>query len=417
MRARLFRGLVVILLAASSCGSYSQIAPAPLPLHSAVQDKDFYLLSLLQTDTATHKALSADTELKEISAERARSLALSRRTCKEVSCMLKALLWTDEEIDAVSLALERLYRSDVSLQTSVDARLRRSGAYAAYQKQAGAELLMNAWQICARGLNDVISVYGEGSAPRYPLIDSASVDLQSSDFKRNMEPVLLKISTGDPADNLFFEPSLTTALELLNLNHRDEAGRLEPMENGVNEAAVKAIPSIAWKNYAYSVIVVPGAGPGDPDTTLSEAGRRRTELAAKAYQAGEAPFIMVSGGYVHPSQTRFSEAIEMKKALLNDYHVPETAILVDPHARHTTTNMRNAAREIYRYGMPMSKPALVVSDAAQTTYIAGQSFADRCMKELGYVPYRLGKRLSDTSLVFFPTPQSLEQDPMDPLDP
>jgi hypothetical protein len=417
MRAQLFRGFVAILLAASSCRSNSQIAQTPLPLHSAVQDKDFYLLSLLQTDTATRKAVSADAELTEVSAERSRLLALSMRTCKEVSCTLKTLLWTDEEIGAVSLALERLYRSDASLRTLTDARLRRSGAYATYQKQAGAELLINAWQSCAHGLNDVISVYGEGSAPRYPVIDSASVDLQSSDFKQKMEPVLLKVSTGAPADNLFFEPSLTTALELLNLNHRDEAGRLEPMETGVNEAAVKTIPSIAWKNYAYSVIVVPGAGPNEPDTALSEAGRRRTELAAKAYQAGEAPFIMVSGGYVHPSQTRFAEAIEMKKALLNDYHVPETAILVDPHARHTTTNMRNAAREIYRYGIPMSKPALVVSDVAQTTYIAGQTFADRCMKELGYVPYKLGKRLSDTSLVFFPMEESLEQDPMDPLDP
>jgi hypothetical protein len=417
MRTQLFRGFVVILLAASSCRSYSQIAPTPLPLHSAVQDKDFYLLSLLQGDSATHKVLSADAALKEISAERARSLALAMRTCKEVSCTLKALLWTDEEIGAVSLALEHLYRSDASLRTLMDARLRRSGAYAVYQKQAGAELMRNAWQICALGLNDVISVYGEGGVPRYPLIDSASVDLHSSDFNQSMEPVLLKISTGDSASNLFFEPSLVTALELLKLNHRDEAGRLEPMETGVNEAAVKTIPSIVWKKYSYSVIVVPGAGPNDPDTALSETGRRRTELAAKAYQAGEAPFILVSGGYVHPSQTRFSEAMEMKKALLNDYHVPEAAILVDPHARHTTTNMRNAAREIYRYGMPMSKAGMIVSDAAQTTYIAGQAFADRCTKELGYVPYKLGERLSDTSLVFFPMQESLEQDPMDPLDP
>jgi hypothetical protein len=35
-----------------------------------------------------------------------------------------------------------------------------------------------------------------------------------------------------------------------------------------------------------------------------------------------------SGG-LHPSQTRFAEALKMKKALLTDYHVPETAILID----------------------------------------------------------------------------------------
>ena len=90
---------------------------------------------------------------------------------------------------------------------------------------------------------------------------------------------------------------------------------------------------------------------------------------------------------------------------------------VDPHARHTTTNMRNAAREIYRYGIPMSKPALVVSDSAQVSYIASQPFADRCLKELGYVPYQIVKRASDTSLVFLPRMDSLQQDPLEPLDP
>jgi hypothetical protein len=165
------------------------------------------------------------------------------------------------------------------------------------------------------------------------------------------------------------------------------------------------------------VVVVPGAGPGDRDTPLSPSGRKRTQLAAEAYHAGEAPFILVSGGYVHPSQTRFSEALEMKKALLQDYNVPGSAILVDPHARHTTTNMRNAVREMFRYGVPMNKPALVISDAAQIGYIAAQSLADRCLKELGYVPYRIVSRPSDTSLVFLPLIESLEQDPMEPLDP
>jgi hypothetical protein len=162
---------------------------------------------------------------------------------------------------------------------------------------------------------------------------------------------------------------------------------------------------------------LPGAGPGDPNIALSDARRRRTLLAAEACHAGKAPFILVSGGYVHPSQTRFAEAIEMKKALLEDYHVPEAAILVDPHARHTTSNMRDAAREMYHYNMPMNKAAPVVSDAAQIGYIAGRPFADRCLKELGYLPYQIVNRPSDTTLVFLPMAESLQQDPLDPLDP
>jgi hypothetical protein len=204
---------------------------------------------------------------------------------------------------------------------------------------------------------------------------------------------------------------------LLSLNHRDEAGRLEPMESGVNEAALQSIPSIPWSKFEYSVIVVPGAGPEDPDTALSEEGRARVTLAAEAYHAGKAPFILLSGGYVHPAQTRFAEAVEMKKVLLADYHIPEAALLVDPHARHTTTNMRNAAREIYRYHMPMNKAALVVSDAEQSGYIASQSFADRCLKELGYLPYQIVGRPLPTSVSFLPQMDSLQLDPLDPLDP
>jgi hypothetical protein len=107
----------------------------------------------------------------------------------------------------------------------------------------------------------------------------------------------------------------------------------------------------------------------------------------------------------------------MKKALLRDYHVPGEAILVDPHARHTTTNMRNAAREIYRYNMPMNKPALVVSDPLQIAYILSQPFADRCRDELGYVPYQIIRRHSETGIVFLPRVESLQQNPIDPLDP
>ena len=65
----------------------------------------------------------------------------------------------------------------------------------------------------------------------------------------------------------------------------------------------------------------------------------------------------------------------------------------------------------------MNKSALVISDTAQISYIAGQPFADRCLRELGYLPYRVLSQPASTSLVFLPMEESLEQDPMDPLDP
>jgi hypothetical protein len=411
------RLLVATAILGGARSSWGEPTPKPLVLHAALQDKSFYLLSTLQSDPEVRKVLSQDQVLAQVSAERQWFLSQALETCKENACRVHAFLWTDEEIRSVSFALARIYKKNASVRKLVGKDLRPSGTYVLYEKQEGAILLVNAWQICARGLNDIISVYGEGLAPRYPKIDSVSFNVNSADFQSRVVALLKEQPVETHAPQLFFESSLGAALQLLSLNHRDEACRLEPMEKGVNEAAVKAIPSLPWSKYLYSVIVVPGAGPNDPDTPISAAARARVALAAEAYHAGKAPLILLSGGYVHPVQTRFAEAIEMKKVLLVEYHVPEAAVLVDPHARHTTTNMRNAAREIYRYHVPMNKPALVVSDAAQTGYIAGQPFADRCLKELGYLPYRIVSRPSQTSLVFLPQIGSLQQDPLDPLDP
>jgi hypothetical protein len=409
--------LAALAILSGAAFSWGEPTPKPLALHAALQDKDFYLLSTLQTDPEVRKVLLRDQTLAQVSAERQWFLSQALTSCKDNACRVHAFLWTDEEISSVSFALARIYKESAPMRTLVEKNLRPSGAYVLYEKQDGASLLLNAWQICGRGLNDILSVYGEGLAPRYPKIDSASFDISSADFQSRVAALMKEPLVEPHAPPLFFEPSLSAALQLLSLNHRDEASRLEPMEEGVNEASVKAIFSLTWSKYLYSVIVVPGAGPSDADTPISAVGRARVALAAEAYHAGKAPLILLSGGYVHPAQTRFAEAIEMKKVLLAEYHVPEAAVLVDPHARHTTTNMRNAAREIYRYHIPMDKPALVVSDPAQTGYIAGQPFADRCLKELGYLPYQIVSRPSETSLVFLPQIESLQQDPLDPLDP
>src|SRR5262249_52449982 len=146
-------------------------------------------------------------------------------------------------------------------------------------------------------------------------------------------------------------------------------------------------------------------------------GKLRLRIAARRYHEGKAPFLIVSGGYVHPNQTPWSEAVEMKKALIAEFNVPADAILIDPHARHTTTNMRNAARQMYRYGIPFDKKALVSTDEYQSAYIESAVFADRCRKELGYLPYSISSRTSLHDLEFVPSIESLHIDPRDPLDP
>ena len=48
------------------------------------------------------------------------------------------------------------------------------------------------------------------------------------------------------------------------------------------------------------------------------------------FRQKKAPFILVSGGNVHPNLTPYNEALEMKMALMREFGVPENAILVDP---------------------------------------------------------------------------------------
>jgi hypothetical protein len=56
-----------------------------------------------------------------------------------------------------------------------------------------------------------------------------------------------------------------------------------------------------------------------------------------------------------------------------------------------------------------------VTDKSQTDFI--MTMDGRCEKELKYVPYKLGKRISETEVEFYPLIESLQIDADEPLDP
>lgn len=107
----------------------------------------------------------------------------------------------------------------------------------------------------------------------------------------------------------------------------------------------------------------------------------------------------------------------MKKELMGRYLIPESALIIEPHARHTTTNFRNAARLMFKYGIPTDKKALCTTTVDQSIYITDMDFDQRCIKVLGYMPYRLGDRLNRNDIEFYPLKTSLFVDNTDPLDP
>jgi hypothetical protein len=105
------------------------------------------------------------------------------------------------------------------------------------------------------------------------------------------------------------------------------------MAAGANQQAFTKVSTTKWLAYPYSHILVPGAGPDNSITPLSGEGMLRCRSAARAYYAGEAPFIVVSGGNVHPYKTKYNVAVEMRKYMIAKLHVPAYALMIDPHAR------------------------------------------------------------------------------------
>ncbi len=105
----------------------------------------------------------------------------------------------------------------------------------------------------------------------------------------------------------------------------------------------------------FSLIIVPGYTPrfGWRDG-LHPKNIERLERARLDLELGAAPTILVSGAAVHSAD---NEALLMREWLLAR-HVRQDQILIEPFARHTTTNLRNAGRMMHALG---AKEALVIS--------------------------------------------------------
>lgn len=267
------------------------------------------------------------------------------------------------------------------------------------------------------GLNGILSVYGVGLPPRYPAIDGP-VEGEGSPRLAQLNAdamTLARAEEGDPS--VAFDPSIALALALLDANNRDDAAAFEPLDTSLNAAALARAAKTDWTRYRYSAIIVPGIGPDDLVTPLSARGKLNVRMAAQRFADGAAPFIIVSGGPVHPRGTTTAEAIEMRRALVDRYGISADRIVVEPYARHTTTNLRNATRRLIAMKAPLDRDVLIVTNPAQSQYIESADFKARSLRDLGYEPGKIGTRLSPTDLTFRPTSRSTLIDPMDPLDP
>ena len=327
-----------------------------------------------------------------------RARAARIAACGDVpACVVEATMWSDQDRAAVAAAVARLGKTGVRQNADLSAA-------------AGVDQELEA-------LNVVLRVYGLGLPGRYPKIDGPVFPTDTPFFADSVKVAIDTARAASAARPDTITASVRLAVALLDANDATAATRFDPLDQRENAGAHAMAARTNWSAYRYSLLIVPGVGPEDSATVLSPRSKLHALLAAQRYRRGLAPFILVSGSAVHPRGTRFVEAVEIRRALVERYGIPADRVILEPYARHTTTNLRNATRRMVALGIPLDRPTLIVTDAEQSKYIESQTFTDRNRAELGYLPGEVGRRLSVFDLEFRPSRLSLRQDPRDPLDP
>lgn len=164
----------------------------------------------------------------------------------------------------------------------------------------------------------------------------------------------------------------------------------------LNAPALAALPPLRARPSEFDCLIIPGFTPrltlSPRDGALHGKAAARCREAADELARGVAPVAIVSGGAVHGAD---NEALLMREALLAHGVSPER-ILIEPCARHTTTNLRNAGRIMLALGM--ARALVVTSDAPwislgasrflEQSYYLGwprlSTFHLRCRATLGY---------------------------------
>jgi len=390
-------------------------------LHSGnlVADKNFYLLTVIDQTLVVKSLIAQDSYFKRLKEDR---IALIKShvsdSCKYPLSLVGGFKYTKDDSAKMAEAILGLYhKHTIAFDQMIDSHLRPSGYYQRFAPLSNPELLVKALGQYIYGINYIIDQFGLGKKMRYPRIDSPNYVVNSQYYRMVEKDIFALLDEQTDQMSLFYHPSLAVAIHLMDANDRDEPARFEPMEQGENKKAVAKIKITQWNKYPYAAIVIPGNGPELTTTPISPDNKIHCDVAAMRYLRGMAPFIITSGGYCYPFRGPYCEAIQMKKYLMERYHIPADAIIIDPHARHTTTNIRNADRLMIRYGIPLDKPDLFVTSKSQHDYSANNHFDERNIRELGYMPYRDKKSISNHDIVFYPVMESLHMDPLDPLDP
>jgi hypothetical protein len=391
---------------------------------AAIQKKIFLAFDAMESSPAIAKMVAQDPTLKTLSSNRVAAIKQAIATCDpNTDCTVAPFKFSDEEIAAVGKQLSELCKEHPEMKEWVISRIRNSHRFPLYEKLSDEDLIARVWTDEASAVNQIIDVYAEGAMPPAngggrgpgtgagrgtatpPVPRSFTLyDVKSAPYGQLLNTLARNIIDAEHS-GLFFAPSMQFSVYLLDANEAYKVAAYEPLELGENAAVLKYIKTIKWDSYPYSLIMVPGKGPVISGVALSPLGKTHLRIAVARWRAKQAPIILLSGGFVHPDHTTFSEALEMKKSLIADFGIPESALMVDPYARSTATNFRNTARLIIQSGIPVTKPTLVTTDASQALGIVARTTFGRVTS------------ISPLDIEFVISPDSMQVNWRDPLDP
>lgn len=386
---------------------------------SKVQDRNFYLFTLIEALQEVSQVIASDAIFSDyLDTSKAKLKAVLEASNPTAQSYANTLKFSEDEIIALSNNFKELVQNSTVVHDIVENHMGPSGAFQQFSDVTNSyRVIQLAFIEAAHGINNIIDVYVAGQDPKYPDIDKVSFDVTSGAYLSKLKTEVEALDQEN--HSLFFQPFLQFALSALALNDRDEAGRYYPLKEGENKAAYDYLQTIDWDQFEYSLALALGDGPDEPDDepNISVGGKRNADQAVTLYQQGKAPLIVLSGGHVKPFQVPYSEGIEMKKYVMENYDIPENRILVETQARHTTTNMRNTGRLIFRYGIPSDKKAVVTSAESHINTIESSNFNERALREMNHIPAEIHNRVSEIYLEFTPKIEVLHLDSSDPLDP
>lgn len=388
-----------------------------MPFPETLETLNFPLPALLRAAPGWASDLLADKTLVTLFTDRTARASGAAECPNKPACLADAWIWTVDDIAAVAVSLRRILAQPDRVEALVTNHMRPSGRFARHAGLPDAEFLAAAWADTAAGINNIISVYAKGTPPRYPLIDAMIFDSEDRGFVGSLIAHSQVTAASTQDKDLVFDPSLRYATGLLRMNERMDAANYRPVSGGVNTAAVAAAESTSWADYRYPAMLVFGHGPEDQQSRTGPMSYIRIAWAAELFARELAPFIIVSGGNVHPDRTPFNEALEMKRILIEHHDVPADRILMEPHARHTTTNLRNVSRLLFAAGFPTHQPSLIVTDPITAGYIGGTQLMDRAVAETGVLPGRVLLSNTPFAFEFMPDAAAFHVESMDPLDP